>query len=58
MTVRKFDTNGVDQGLFINSGLSGPTNIWFDSNGDMLVADWSGGAVRRFDSNGNFYCFL
>ena len=35
--VRKFDSNGNDMGLFINSNLQGPTNIWFDDNGDLLV---------------------
>jgi hypothetical protein len=52
--VRKFDSNGNDMGLFIASNLQGPTNIWFDSNGDLLVMDWSGGAIRRFNSNGVF----
>ena len=50
--VRMFDTNGVDQGFFINAFLSGPTNIWFDTNGDMLVSDYVGQAVKRFNSNG------
>ena len=53
--VRKFDTLGNDLGIFIDSViLQGPTNIWFDDNGDLLVMDWSLGIVRRFDSNGNY----
>jgi hypothetical protein len=52
--VRKFDSNGNDQGLFVSTHLTGPTNIWFDNNGDLLVLDWSGTSVRRFDSNGTF----
>ena len=52
--VRKFNALGEDQGLFISSNLAGPTNIWFDSNGDMLVCDWNGGTVDRFDSDGNY----
>ena len=50
--VRKFDTNGNDLGLFINSNLLGPTNIWFDAAGDMLVSDYNGTAVKRFDAAG------
>ena len=52
--VRKFDTNGVDQGLFVDSNLVGPTNIWFDAGGDLLVSDYSGTAVKRFDPSGNY----
>jgi sugar lactone lactonase YvrE len=52
--VRKFDSNGNDQGLFINSNLTGPTNITFDDKGDLLVSDYDGGKVRRFDANGNY----
>jgi hypothetical protein len=32
--------------------LRGPTNIWFDDNGDLLVSDYSGTAIKRFDSSG------
>lgn len=52
--VRKFDTNGNDLGLFINSNLLGPTNIWFDAAGDMLVSDYNGTAVKRFDAAGTY----
>jgi len=52
--VRKFDTNGNDLGLFVNSNLLGPTNIWFDDDGDLLISDYNGTAVKRFDSNGNY----
>ncbi|MEQ9593583.1 MAG: hypothetical protein RLN86_13340 [Cyclobacteriaceae bacterium] len=51
-SVRKFDSSGKDQGLFISSGLQGPTNIWFDEAGNLLVNDWQGGAVRKFDAVG------
>jgi hypothetical protein len=53
-TVRKFDSNGTDLGLFINSNLQGPTNIWFDDNGDLLVLNWNGTTAKRFDSAGNY----
>ena len=53
-SVRKFDVNGIDQGLFIDTNLQGPTNIWFDDNGDLLVADYNGTSVKRFDGTGTF----
>ncbi len=53
--VRKFDPFGNDLGDFIpTTQLQGPTEIWFDSNGDLLVQDWSASNVKRFDSAGNF----
>ena len=39
---------------FINTNLLGPTNIWFDAAGDMLVSDYNGTAVKRFDSTGTY----
>jgi len=50
--VRKFNTNGIDQGNFVSNNLTGPTNIWFENNGDLLVSDYSGGVIRGFDSEG------
>ena len=52
--VRKFDANGNDNGIFIDSNLVGPTNITFDGNGDLLVSDYSAAKVKRFDSSGDF----
>lgn len=52
-SVRKFDTSGNDLGIFIDSSLQGPTNIWFDASGNLLVNDWQAGAIKLFDSNGN-----
>lgn len=52
--IRQFDTNGNDLGIFINTNLSGPTNIWFDNNGNLIVLNWNNGIVNRFDSSGNF----
>ncbi len=51
--IRKFDTSGNDQGLFVSSNLTGPTDIWFDGD-DLIVNDWSGGVIRKFDNNGSF----
>lgn len=52
--VRKFDTDGINQGLFINTNLVGPTNIWFGTDGELFVADYDGTSVKRFDSNGTY----
>jgi len=54
--VLKFDSNGGYIEEFINTGLSGPTNIFFDKsgNGDLIVFNWNSGIVKRFDSEGNF----
>ena len=52
--VRKFDSSGKDLGLFINSTLEGPTNICFDNSGNLLVSDWKGNKLRKFDSKGTF----
>ncbi|HMQ47304.1 MAG TPA: T9SS type A sorting domain-containing protein [Saprospiraceae bacterium] len=54
-TVQKFDSLGHSLGTFINSTiLQGPTNIWFDHNGDMLVEDWTVGRVLRYNSDGQY----
>ena len=53
-SVEKFDQNGVFVETFIDSDLVGPTNIWFEDNGDLIVIDYNGGSVKRFDSDGNF----
>lgn len=51
--IHRFDSLGNDMGVFINSAIiQGPTNIWFDTNGDLLVADWTLGKVHCFDSGG------
>jgi len=55
-TVQKFDTNGNYIEDFINTGLDGPSNIFFDNNGsgDLIVLNWVSGLVKRYDSDGNF----
>jgi hypothetical protein len=52
--VRKFDSDGNDQGLFARTNLAGPTDIWFDNFGNLLVNDWSAGVIARFGANGSF----
>ena len=54
-TVHKFDSLGNSLGTFINSAiLQGPTDIWFNKNGDMLVEDWTTGKILRYDSTGQY----
>lgn len=52
--VRKFDIEGIDQGLFIESNLAGPTTISFDAQGDLLISDYNGTTVKRFSADGNY----
>lgn len=54
-SVRKFDgTTGDDLGLFIPSGLQGPTNIFFEADGNLIVLSYNGGRIKRYDSTGTF----
>ncbi|MEZ4797702.1 MAG: Ig-like domain-containing protein [Flavobacteriaceae bacterium] len=55
-SVRKFDSSGNDLGVFINTNLNGPTNIWFDPNDNdkLYVLSYNNGLVQEFDSMGNF----
>ncbi len=48
-SVRKFDSSGNDMGLFINSDLSGPTNVEI-KDGVIYVLDWNAGKCVRFDA--------
>jgi len=50
--VRYFDNQGNDLGFFAITNLDGPTNIWFDDKGNLLVVDYDGNAVKRFDPAG------
>ncbi|MEL6810687.1 MAG: T9SS type A sorting domain-containing protein [Bacteroidota bacterium] len=53
--VRKYDPNGNLIEIFIDSTfLENPTYIWWDSNGDMLVQDFTAGKVLRYDNNGDY----
>ncbi|MEM9051807.1 MAG: T9SS type A sorting domain-containing protein [Bacteroidota bacterium] len=52
--VRVYDSNGNDNGLFIGSGLNGPTNIWFNEAGELLVNNYNLGQVLKYDASGNF----
>ena len=53
--VRKFDSEGNDLGIIVNSAiLQGPVGIWIDENEDLFVVDWTLGRVIRFNSDGEF----
>lgn len=53
--VQKYDSSGNFLGVFASTAiLQGPTSIWFDSQGDMLVEDWTVGNILRFDTQGNY----
>lgn len=57
--VQKFNgTTGADLGPFINSGLSGPTNIFFEDDGNLIVFNYNTGVIKRFDPAGNFLADL
>ena len=47
--VQQFDNSGNDAGTFINSNLSGPTNVEIE-DGVMYVLDWNDGKCVRFDA--------
>ncbi|MFY0686201.1 MAG: hypothetical protein JXQ90_03500 [Cyclobacteriaceae bacterium] len=52
--VQRFSSSGSSLGIFINQNLSGPTDIWFNVAGELLVNDWSGNSVKKFSANGTF----
>ncbi|MDW3191754.1 MAG: hypothetical protein R8G66_05295 [Cytophagales bacterium] len=53
--VIKFDTEGKSHGVFTESGnTQGPTNIWFTSDGNLMVNDWKAGKIVVFDAAGQF----
>jgi hypothetical protein len=54
-TIQKYNSSGTHLGAFTTSGVSGPHSIVFDSQGNMLVANYGAGAgttVRKFSSTG------
>ncbi len=53
-SVRKFDASGNDQGLFIDTNLSGPTNCEI-KDGVMYVLDWNAGKCVRFNAGDGSY---
>ena len=53
--VRKYDASGNFLEVFIDGTiLQNPSYIWWDTNGDMLVQDFTAGKVLRYTSSGNY----
>jgi WD40 repeat protein len=53
--VRKYNTDGNFIEVFIDGTiLQNPSYIWWDTNGDMLVQDFTAGKVLRYDASGNY----
>jgi len=52
--IYKFDTTGASQGIFIDSNLSGPTNVKID-DGVIHVLDWNTGKLVRFNVSDGSY---
>ncbi|MCB9315605.1 MAG: NHL repeat-containing protein [Lewinellaceae bacterium] len=47
--VRKFSPDGTFLGVVISPDqLRGPSNLWFNPGGDLLVADWDSGSIKKF----------
>jgi DNA-binding beta-propeller fold protein YncE len=54
--VHRFDAEGNFIDVFVSpSNFQGPVNLWFDDGGDLLVADWETGTVKRFDGETGAY---
>ncbi|HMQ47683.1 MAG TPA: hypothetical protein PKA00_09380 [Saprospiraceae bacterium] len=58
--VLKFDAAGDLIGTFIPTGMvRGPVNVWFNAEGNLMVADWTLGNVQAFDGvSGAFQAVL
>lgn len=53
-SVRKFNSEGESLGIWISSNLQGPTNVLITENDEILVLDWSGGRIQKFDLSGEY----
>jgi len=54
-TVKKYDTNGNFLETFIDTTvLQSPASLWWDTNGDLLVQDYTEGKVLRYSSTGDY----
>ncbi|MCB0529510.1 MAG: NHL repeat-containing protein [Saprospiraceae bacterium] len=47
--VRKYSPEGRSLGIVTQPGqLGGPSNLWFGDDGNLMVADWTSGQIKRF----------
>jgi len=52
--IQKFNgVTGDDLGVWNDSDLQGPTNIWFEDDGNLIALNYDSGIIRRFDPSGN-----
>lgn len=57
--IKKFHPDGQSAGTVSPDGsLRGPSNLWFAANGDLLVADWDTGSIKRFRVQGDTLAFV
>lgn len=56
--VRFITLNDDVTGTFAKANLNGPIAVAVAGNGDVLVANYNGGNVVRFDKSGNFVSFF
>lgn len=56
--VRKYDSQGQFLGVVSPpDSLNGPSNLWFETNGDLMVADWEDGTIKRFRPDAGHFLF-
>lgn len=56
--IRKFSPDGQFLGVVSPPDtLKGPSNLWFEANGDLMVADWGAGAIMRLQPSGAGFLF-
>ncbi|TNE51105.1 MAG: hypothetical protein EP344_16745 [Bacteroidetes bacterium] len=54
--IRKFGPDGTPAGVVSpKDSLKGPSNIWFHASGDLLVADWDQGSIKRFSPDDSVF---
>lgn len=53
-TVRKFDTDGNDLGIFASEGLNDPRGLAFDASGNLYVANYGSAILAKFNSQGAY----
>lgn len=51
--VYRFNASGIYTGIPIIGPINtfGPTNIWFDSAGDIIILDWTGNKVKKYNAS-------
>lgn len=56
--IRKYDLQGQFLGVVSPpDSLKGPSNLWFEPNGDLMVADWEDGTIKRLRPDAGQFLF-